>query len=168
MVSLRPATPGDAGLLRRWEQDPGVIACGAASDDWQWETELPKSHDWREQLIAEVDGRPIGFIQIIDPEREDSQYWGCIDSGHRCIDLWIGEPDARGRGYGTQMMQQAIERCFADPGVHTLLVDPVDSNTDARRFYEALGFEYVVRRCLGDDACSVYKLRRPADTRGHA
>ena len=26
-------------------------------------------------LIAEVDGRPIGFLQIIDPAREETQYW---------------------------------------------------------------------------------------------
>jgi aminoglycoside 6'-N-acetyltransferase len=65
-------------------------------------------------------------------------------------------------------MEQAIERCFADPSVHTILIDPLETNTRARRFYESLGFEYVVRRCFGNDVCSVYKLTRPEDTRGHA
>jgi aminoglycoside 6'-N-acetyltransferase len=107
-----------------------------------------------------VDGRPIGFLQIVDPEREETQYWGCIEPGHRAIDIWIGEPDARNRGYGSRMMKLAIERCFADPRVHTVLIDPLESNTRAHRFYERLGFEFVVNRRFGEDCCYVYRLRR--------
>ena len=166
IVTLRPATPADAALLRRWDREPHVIAAKTA-EDWQWETELETRRDWREQFIAEVAGRPIGFIQIMDPERE-GKYWGCIESGHRAIDIWIGERDALDQGYGTQMMELAIERSFADPTVHTILIDPLESNARAHRFYERLGFEYVVNRCFGEDRCSVYKLTRPDDTRGHA
>ncbi len=86
--------------------------------------------------------------------------------GHRAIDIWIGEPDARNHGYGAQMMEQAIERCFNDPSVHTILIDPLESNTRAHRFYENLGFEYVVCRAFGDDSC-VYacaaRLTAPID-----
>jgi aminoglycoside 6'-N-acetyltransferase len=167
IVTLRPAAPADLATLRRWDQDPEVRR-SLVDSDWQWETELPKHPAWREWLIAEAGGRPVGFIQIIDPENEESQYWGCMKPGHRAIDIWIGEPDARNRGYGAQMMELAIERCFADPAVHTILLDPLESNAAARRFYERLGFEYVVSRCFGNDTCSVYKLTRPDDTRGHA
>jgi aminoglycoside 6'-N-acetyltransferase len=159
-VTLRHAVPADAPLLRRWDQEPGVIASGV-DDDWQWEKELPRTPAWREFLIAEVEGRPIGFLQIIDPELEETQYWGCICGGYRAIDIWIGEPDARGKGYGTEMMNLAIERSFADPAVNTILVDPLDTNLRAHRFYERLGFEYVVHRQFGDDSCFVYRLRRP-------
>jgi aminoglycoside 6'-N-acetyltransferase len=139
------------------------------NDDWAWETELRRSPDWREQLIAEVGGRPIGFVEIIDPSREDCQYWGgCIAEDHRAIDLWIGERDAIGLGYGTQMMKQAIKRCFADPSVKAILVDPRDCNDGAHRFYERLGFEYVVHRRCGDDSCIVYRLRRPGSPAGNA
>jgi aminoglycoside 6'-N-acetyltransferase len=166
LVTLRPATPADAALLRRWDRAPHVIAA-KGNDDWQWETELAIERDWREQFIAEVAGHPVGFLQIMDPERE-GQYWGCIESGHRAIDIWIGERDYLNRGYGTQMMELAIERAFADPTVHTILIDPLESNDAAHRFYERLGFEYVVNRCFGDDRCCVYRLSRPDDTRGHA
>jgi len=159
--------PADLASLRRWDRDPDVRN-SLIDSDWHWERELHRSPEWREWLIAEVDGRPIGFIQIIDPEHEESHYWGCVESGHRAIDIWIGEPDARNRGYGAQMMELAVERCFADPAVHTILLDPMESNTRAHRFYERMGFEYVVRRCFGDDACFVFKLGRPQDTRGHA
>jgi aminoglycoside 6'-N-acetyltransferase len=166
LVTLRPATPADAPLLRHWDSQPHVIAA-KKEEDWQWETELRIQRDWREQFIAEVDGHPIGFIQVMDPEQE-GQYWGCIESGHRAIDIWIGERDYLNRGYGTQMMELAIERAFADPVVHTILIDPLESNKASHRFYERLGFEYVVNRCFGEDRCSVYKLTRPDDTRGHA
>jgi aminoglycoside 6'-N-acetyltransferase len=36
----------------------------------------------------------IGFVQIIDPAREESHYWGDAPGGLRAIDIWIGEADA--------------------------------------------------------------------------
>jgi aminoglycoside 6'-N-acetyltransferase len=47
-----------------------------ARRDWGWQTELHRQPDWREQLIAEVEGIPIGFLQIIDPAQEEEHYWG--------------------------------------------------------------------------------------------
>ena len=167
VVTLRPATPEDLEVLRYWDRQPQVIA-GKGEDDWQWETELARKPDWREQLIAEVDGRPIGFVQIIDPAREESHYWGCISADHRAIDIWIGEKDDLGCGYGTRMMQLAIERCFAYPAVTAIVVDPLDANHRAHCFYERLGFEYVVRRCFGEDSCFVYRLARPDGPATHA
>src|SRR5690554_1977461 len=112
-VALRPAAPDDLALLRRWDEEPHVAAADP-NDDWQWETELLRTPDWREQLIAEVDGRPIGFVQIIDPAREDSRYWGKVPANLRAIDIWIGEADCLGKGYGTKIMALALARCFAD------------------------------------------------------
>jgi aminoglycoside 6'-N-acetyltransferase len=159
IVTLRPAVPADLGHLHRWDQDPDVRS-SLVDSDWHWDTEIHRQPAWREWLIAEVDGRPIGFIQIIDPEHEESRYWGCMKPGHRAIDIWIGEPGARGRGYGAQMMEQAVERCFADPAVHTVLIDPLETNTRSHAFYERLGFEFVARRDFHGDTCCVYRLRR--------
>jgi aminoglycoside 6'-N-acetyltransferase len=165
-VNLRPATPADLSLLERWHRQPHLKAA-LGDDDWQWAEELAPSPDWREQFIAEIDGRPIGFLQIIDPAREESHYWGCIEGAYRAVDLWIGEPDALGKGYGTQIMNLAIERCFADPAVEAILVDPMETNTRAHRFYERLGFEYVVCRRFGEDRSFVYRLRRPGTATGN-
>jgi len=159
-VQLRTATPADFSLLERWHRQPHLKAA-LGDDDWQWAKELGRNPAWREQLIAEVDGRPIGFLQSIDPAHEDSHYWGSIEEGHRALDLWIGEPEALGRGYGTQILNLAIERSFADPAVKAILVDPMETNTLAHRFYERLGFQYVACRRFGDDCCFVYRLRRP-------
>lgn len=158
-ISLRPATPDDLALLRRWDEQPQVLA-GDPNDDWGWEVEFSRSPDWREQLIAEVDGRPIGFVQIIDPAREDSHYWGDVPPNLRAIDIWIGEQDALGKGYGTQMMRLALACCFADPSVTAVLIDPRADNIRAHRFYERCGFRFVERRRFLQDDCFVYRLDR--------
>lgn len=158
-IELRNTTPADLQLLRHWDKQPHVVACDP-NDDWGWETELHRSPEWREQLIAELDGRPIGFMQIIDPALEDSHYWGDVPPNLRAIDIWIGEADCLGKGYGTHMMQLALERCFADPEVTAILIDPLASNTRAHRFYERIGFRFQERRQFGDDDCLVYRLER--------
>lgn len=160
-IRLRPATPDDLGLLRHWDEQPHVIASDP-NDDWGWEAELGRSPDWREQLIAELDGRPIGFVQIIDPAREESGYWGDVPAGLRAIDIWIGEAADLGKGYGTTMMRLALGRCFAAPDVSAVLIDPLASNVRAHRFYERLGFRFVERRRFGADECFVYRLDRAA------
>ena len=160
-LELRPATSSDVALLRRWDEEPHVQAADP-NDDWQWEDELGREVDWREQWIAEIDGRPIGFLQIIDPAREESRYWGEAPEGLRAIDIWIGEADELGKGYGSTMMRQAIDHCFSDTTVQAVLIDPLASNVGAHRFYERLGFGYVERRQFGADDCFVYRLTRDA------
>jgi aminoglycoside 6'-N-acetyltransferase len=159
MILLRPVVPADLPLLRRWDEAPHVVASDP-HDDWRWEDELTRSPGWREQLIAEAEGRPIGFVQIIDPAREDSHYWGETPPGLRAIDVWIGEVDAPGRGFGTTIMGMALERCFADHTVAAVLVDPPVENTRAHRYYERIGFRPVERRHFGADECLVYRLER--------
>ena len=157
-MKLRPAGLDDLALLRRWDTQPHVIASGA--EDWDWEEMLSHDPPWREMLIAELDGRPIGFLQIIDPEQEETHYWGDCEPNLRAIDIWIGEADALGQGHGTQMMRLAFERCFADPAVTAILIDPLASNMRAHRFYERLGFEFVEERWFDEDHCHVYRLER--------
>ncbi|MEO0854871.1 MAG: GNAT family N-acetyltransferase [Cyanobacteria bacterium J06648_11] len=159
MMKLRAATPEDLELLQHWDEQPHVIASDP-SDDWEWEVELHRDPDWREQLIAELDDRPIGVLQIIDPAREDTHYWGNVPDNLRAIDIWIGEASDLGKGYGTQMMELAIARCFADPSVEAILVDPLASNTRAHRFYEKLGFRVSDRRFFGEEDCFMYRLAR--------
>lgn len=156
---LRLATPDDLPLLCRWDEQPHVIASDP-NDDWQWETELARTPDWREQLIIEVDGRPIGFVEIIDPAREEAHYWGDCGTGLRAIDIWLGEAADLGKGYGSQAMGLALARCFADASVNAVVIDPLAGNTRAHRFYERLGFRFLAHRRFAADDCRVYRLTR--------
>ena len=161
MIRLRPATVNDLQILCYWDTKQHVKDSDD-DDDWSWETELKRTPPWREQLIAELDGEPIGMIQIIDPYEEETHYWGSIEQNKRAIDIWIGEEENLGKGYGTVIMNLAIQHCFADPKVTGILIDPLKTNTKAHRFYERLGFEFVEERMFGDSECFVYELKRKA------
>ena len=154
-------------MLRQWDQRPHVRAAVGViegrpetASDWEWETQLPIANDWREFLIAELDGVPFGFMQIIDPAREEAHYWGDVEQNLRAIDVWIGPDEYLGRGYGTRMMRMALERCFKDPNVTAVIIDPLARNTRSHRFYERLGFRFVEERSFGGDVCSIHRLER--------
>jgi len=165
-MRLRKATPADLDLLLYWDTKPHVIAAGGEDDWYDWPVELAQDPPWREFLIAEDDGRPIGMIEIIDPALEETHYWGDVGPGLRAMDIWIGEEADLGRGYGTQMMRLAFQRCFDDASVTAVLVDPLASNTRVHRFYQRFGFQPVERRTLQRDECIVHRLERPADGAG--
>lgn len=159
VITLRAAAPHDLPTLLEWDQQPHVIDSDP-NDDWNWPVELARTVPWREQLIAEADGRPIGFIQIIDPHAEETHYWGAVGENLRAIDIWIGRASDLGQGYGTRMMKLALDRCFDSPAVEAVLIDPLQSNHRAHRFYRRLGFQFVEERLFGDDLCCIFKLTR--------
>lgn len=160
-LRLRRARTDDIPVLQSWDEDPDVVASDPEGD-WDWHEELASAGPWREPLVAEVDGRPVGFLDVIDPAEEPTRYWGDIGPGHRAIDIWVGAAADRGRGYGAAMMRLALERCFADPAVHTILIDPLAENVRAIRFYQRLGFRSVGPRRFGPDLCEVLRLDRSA------
>lgn len=159
MIILRPASINDLELLKYWDTKQHVIDCDP-EDDWNWEIELNRNPEWREQLVAELDQDPIGFVQIIDPYLEETHYWGDVEPNKRAIDIWIGEESNLNKGYGTIMMELAIQRCFKNPFIDGILIDPLKSNSKAHRFYEGLGFEFVEERAFDETACYVYELKR--------
>lgn len=158
-IILRKAKPSDQPILEHWDRQEHVIASDP-DDDWDWKKELAYEPVWREQLTAELDGRPIGFLQIIDPHEEETHYWGEVDKNLRAIDIWIGEADDLGKGHGTQMMRMAIDRCFQNSAVSAIIIDPLATNVRAHRFYERLGFQFVEQRSFDEVLCDIYALRR--------
>ena len=82
-MTLRPATLADVPLLDLWDRQPHVIA-GSSDDpdqpkafgDTYWPDELALTAPDNRYAIAELNGRPIGAMQIIDPCTERTHYWG--------------------------------------------------------------------------------------------
>jgi aminoglycoside 6'-N-acetyltransferase len=166
-IVLRPMTLDDVPLLDRWDQQPHVIA--ATSDDphqpkafgnTYWPDELALVAPDYQYLIAELAGRPIGALQIIDPCTESTHYWRQIEPNLRAIDIWIGAAEDLGRGYGETMMRRAFQLCFANPDVVAIVIDPLSSNLRAHKFYQRLGFVPEDQRTFGDDDCLVHRLTR--------
>lgn len=167
---LRQATLDDVATLALWDDKPHVKWCTGLDpqapipDDEgeDWAALVTKDVDWFDVLMGEVDGRAIGVVQIIDPHLEETHYWGECAPNQRAIDIWIGEEADLGRGFGTQMMEQAIERCFDAPENVNILIDPLVINEKAIRFYRRLGFADVEERWFDEDHCLVMELRRAA------
>ena len=168
-LCLRLATLDDVPVLEQWDTDPDVIA--ATSDDesierafggLDWREELSLDSEVSYHLIAEVDGRPVGAMQICDPCVEPTHYWGDVAPNLRAIDIWIGAEGDRNKGYGREILRLVHERCFADPAVTAIVIDPLATNTRAIAFYERLGYVIVERRMFGDDDCLVLTLTRDA------
>ncbi len=165
-IILRPATMADVPRLQHWDRQAHVIAA-SPEDEWLWDIELARHPDWRAILIAERHqqqtrdkGRPIGCVQIIDPAREETHYWGSVPPHLRAIDIWIGEESDLGHGYGTAIMRLALGYCFKELEVCAVLVDPLAMNQRARHFYEKLGFQFVEYRHFECDYCAVYRFER--------
>jgi aminoglycoside 6'-N-acetyltransferase len=167
VLAIRVATLADVPMLNVWDRDPEVIAC--ASDDPEaekafldahWPDEIAANSDVSCYYMAELDGRPIGAMQVIDPHQEPTHYWGEIEPNLRAVDIWIGDAGDRNKGYGARMMSAVIDTCFDDPAVAAIVIDPLNSNADAHRFYQRLGFKPVGRRLFGEDDCLVHRLER--------
>ncbi|WP_298546359.1 GNAT family N-acetyltransferase [uncultured Aquimarina sp.] len=163
VIKLRQASIKDLKLVKYWDTKQHVIDCDP-DDEWNWEVELKRDPKWREQLIAELNKEPIGFIQIIDPYMEETHYWKDVEPNKRAIDIWIGEEYNLNKGYGTTMMRLAIQRCFQNQVVDSILIDPLKSNVKAHKFYERLGFEFIEERKFDNTVCYVYELKRKKST----
>lgn len=159
VIELRPATIKDLDLVKYWDTKQHVIDCDP-DEDWNWEIELSRNPEWREQLIAELNSEPIGFVQIIDPFLEETHYWGEVEPNKRAIDIWIGEEHNLNKGYGTKIMELAIEICFKDESVEGILIDPLKSNIKAQRFYRRIGFKFIEEKEFDGAPCVVYELKR--------
>jgi GNAT superfamily N-acetyltransferase len=60
------------------------------------------------------------------------------------LDILYVRPSARGRGLGTELLRAAAEH-VRNAGADTLALEVLESNADARRLYDRLGFRTVER-----------------------
>jgi aminoglycoside 6'-N-acetyltransferase len=157
-ISIRPARLEDLPLLKTWDQETHNFL--SDPEDWDWEEELRHPPQGQELLIAQEGSRPLGVLQIIDPAREESHYWGEVEPNLRAVDIWIGAKEDLGRGYGSQMMNLALSRCFEPQEVTAVIIDPLLSNTRAHRFYRRLGFRAQEVQDFQGQLCLVMRLDR--------
>jgi aminoglycoside 6'-N-acetyltransferase len=159
-IILRPATEADLALMKRWDRNDHTPP--DPDEGWNWEVELGVPSPGRRQIIAELNGRPLGFMQLLDLGLDVSGYWQHLDNpaGHASIDIWIGELEDLNKGHGREMMRQAIELVFSDPAIHTILIDPQIENEGAIRFYQRLGFHFIEEREIWDEDVLIHALTR--------
>lgn len=82
-------------------------------------------------------GRPIGNCDLFK-----------VDFRHLRgeVGLMIGEPEARGKGYGTEAMQLLLDFAFTALSLNSVMLLYYEFNHAARRCYEKAGFREIGRR----------------------
>lgn len=84
--------------------------------------------------------RPLGSVYIRDIDRRHNK----AEYG-----IFIGEPDARGRGIGTAAAKLMLRYCFEEEKLHRIYLRALAGNEQAIRSYEKAGFRKEA--CLKDD-----------------
>lgn len=62
------------------------------------------------------------------------------------VGIAIGEPDARGKGYGTEAMRLLVDYAFTALGMHSVMLLVYEFNGAAQRSYAKVGFREIGRR----------------------
>jgi diamine N-acetyltransferase len=79
-------------------------------------------------------------------EQETAWYEQSATNRRAEVGIVIGEPDARGRGYGTEAMRLLLDYAFTAAGMHSVMLWVYEFNPAARRCYEKVGFREIGRR----------------------
>ncbi len=65
------------------------------------------------------------------------------------LGIFLGEPQMRGRGYGTEAVRLLLDYAFTALGLHNVMLRVYEFNPEARRAYEKAGFKEIGRRRQG-------------------
>jgi RimJ/RimL family protein N-acetyltransferase len=144
-VALGPIERETLPLFYRWFNDFELLRT-AGIGDGPWTIERVEGFFKRFNgstgeawfMIFDLEsGRPIGSTGLRD-----------IDERHGTAEyaISIGEPDARGRGYGTEATLLMLDYAFIARGLHSVLLDVASFNPGGIRAYEKAGFREIGRR----------------------
>ncbi|HJM88796.1 MAG TPA: GNAT family protein [Dehalococcoidia bacterium] len=139
LLTFRAVTADDAPDLLRWLRDGDVRQIYSDPPDTlddvrRHYTEPDVEPCWR--FVIEHEGRGIGEIQYAH------QYPGADYEWAAGVDIFIGEPDARDRGLGTEAIRTMLRFLFEDLACHRVTIDPEVANARAIRCYEKAGFTF--------------------------
>lgn len=125
-IVFRPVERSDAPLLRRWLEAEHVRQWWPHPIDEQLEEvwEL-RAASWGEALLWGTPTRWLGYMQWYDAFEEASEFWrGVLAHNSIGLDMYIGEADALGQGYGSRAARAIIEQLHAAQGWRHFHIDP--------------------------------------------
>jgi aminoglycoside 6'-N-acetyltransferase len=142
MITFRPLSENDAGLLLIWMSSPHVQPFwteGGSTPEDEVETALDLiGSDEGAAFIIELNKRPIGYIQhyVCSPDQPE---------GVLGLDLFIGDVSLTGEGLGPQILRQFGDDLLAK-GATRLIIDPASYNDRAISAFRKAGFEIFATR----------------------
>lgn len=142
-------TPDDYALLARWLTDQRVLAFYEGRDnpfplEKVKEKYAPRilAQEGVVPCIMEHECHPVGYLQfyLADPQEYHFDGLGKVYA----LDLFIGEPNDWGRGYGTHFIRLLLCYLFEQQGADWVILDPHIDNARAIRSYEKCGFRKIM------------------------
>ena len=137
-MTLRPFTIDDAPIILSWIKDLSAFRKWSAD---RYPTFPPKPEEMVAQYAAENifpftaidnDGNIIGHIMLRYPDSSKT----VIRFGFVIVD-----DNLRGKGYGKQMLQLAIQKAKNEFGAKKITLGVFDNNPLAFHCYESVGFK---------------------------
>jgi len=138
-VVLRHHRPDDLPHVRRWYRDPELARLTRYSLAPMTDEEVDRFFHGRLMsprsvayaIVVRATGRLIGLTTFsnLDP-----------DNGSVLYHISIGEPDAWGRGYGTEATGLMLGLAFERIGLHRVSLSVFSFNRRAIRSYQKAGF----------------------------
>ena len=147
MIRFRPLEESDlpqveawlrAEHVAEWWRDPLEIAVEKRREALEGRREV-------DHYVILEDERPLGMIQTYRVGHHAE--WGELIGAEpeaAGVDLFVGEPDAVGRGLGPEILQQfARTIAFARPETTALVATVEEANRRSWRAFEKAGFRHV-------------------------
>ena len=127
-------------FLREHESDPALYEDESQFQPYVYSEEAADSFYERKQvpgrleLVAVMDGRTIGHVQLknIDEEKRECEFG-----------FQMQNDSVKGMGYGTQIARLALEYAFEYLDVDTVLAYTIPRNTRSQHVLEKVGFRYI-------------------------
>jgi aminoglycoside 6'-N-acetyltransferase len=162
-LSLEPfSIDRDLVLLDRWLAEAEVATWFVDAAHQRAEAIARPSE---QQCLLCVDGRPVGYArwQRVDPTALAALGLRDIPEGAVDLDVLLGEPSARGQGWGSRFVQLLCQRLLEDPTVSMIGMVTSVRHARARRAWEKAGL--ALEQTFEDERyghCHVFTRRRSA------
>lgn len=151
-IKLRPIEEGDLGLMVQWFNDPELAHLVVG---WDFPISLAQQKEWfkdslsnrRNQrwIIEDIESNPLGLTGLWDIDWHNRQALSGIK---------LGSVDARGKGYGTDVINTIMTYAFCQVGLNRLWADILEYNIPSYKVYvEHCGWkvEGVLRQAVFKD-----------------
>ena len=138
LVSLGPISRELIPLYLRWVNDFGTTRTLSIQnrpltleEETAWFDRASAEGNYVFTIYERSSARPIGNCDLFHVDYRNRR-------GE--VGMMIGEPDARGKGYGTEAMKLLLDFAFTALGLNSVMLQYFEFNHAARRCYEKAGF----------------------------
>jgi diamine N-acetyltransferase len=145
MVALGPLRRDLLPLYQRWINDLGTMrTLGLAPHPMTSE----KEQEWYDRQSKTEDEVPFTIYERNTLRPIGNTGLHGIDHRNRTatFGIMIGEPECRGKGYGTETTSLMLDYAFTALGLHNVMLTVFEFNSAGIRAYEKSGFREFGRR----------------------